>query len=253
MDALRTMARLLMGVPDEVPPEAAAELNNVAADTRRDAARMSANRFLMWLAFLPLALWMGVRHIPSTAAAVIAMLLCAATSWWMSRHTAVDRRHGLALLLLSSVTVGLMSALFGPFILVPGLIATNTMFFASSADRKSRRVVIAAGVMTIALPFMLEVSGVLPPAYAFKDGLLQVLPRATELPAMQTMMCLLLTSVAMVVIPGILMGRMRDALTRAERRLVLQAWHLRQLVPGGATGGGMSPKKTLMPKPDAPR
>ena len=252
MDALRTMARLLMDVPDEVPPEAAAELNNVAADTRRDAARMSANRFLMWLAFLPLALWMGVRHIPSTAAAVIAMLLCAATSWWMSRHTAVDRRHGLALLLLSSVTVGLMSALFGPFILVPGLIATNTMFFASSADRKSRRVVIAAGVMTIALPFMLEVSGVLPPAYAFKDGLLQVLPRATELPAMQTMMCLLLTSVAMVVIPGILMGRMRDALTRAERRLVLQAWHLRQLVPGGATGGGMSPKKTLMPKPDAP-
>jgi serine/threonine-protein kinase len=48
------------------------------------------------------------------------------------------------------------------------------------------------------------------------------------------MLCLLLTSIAMVVIPGLLMGRMRDALTAAERRLFLQAWQLRQLVPSGA-------------------
>jgi serine/threonine-protein kinase len=251
MDALRTMARLLMDVPEDVPPEASAEINAAAANARRDAARMGANRFLMWLAFLPLALWMGVRHIPSTAVTVAAMLLCGATSWWMSRRTAVTRRHGLSLLLLSTVTVGLMSALFGPFILVPGLVATNTMFFAMNADRHARRVVIAAGVMAIALPFVLELSGVLPPAYAFEGGRLLVLPRATELPALQTMLCLFVTSVAMVVIPGLVMGRMRDALTNAERRLVLQAWHLRQLVPGGA-GGGLSPKKTLMPKLDAP-
>jgi serine/threonine-protein kinase len=251
IDALRTMARLLMDVPEDVPPEAAAELHAASATARRDAARMGANRFLMWLAFLPLALWMGVRHIPSTAATVIAMLLCGGTSWWMSRRTAVDRRHGVALLLMSSVTVAMMSALFGPFILVPGLVATNTMFFAMNADRHARKVVIAAGVMAIALPFMLEVSGVLPPAYSFSGGMLQVLPRATGFPAMQTMLCLFLTSVAMVVIPGLLMGRMRDALTSAERRLVLQAWHLRQLVPGGGQGG-LSPKKTLMPKSDPP-
>jgi hypothetical protein len=66
------------------------------------------------------------------------------------------------------------------------------------------------------------------------------------------MLCLLLTSVSMVVLPALLMGRMRDALATAERRLVLQAWHLRQLVPGGAHGA-LSPKKTLMPTPDAAR
>jgi serine/threonine-protein kinase len=248
VEALRTMARLLMDVPEEVPPEAAAELQAVSANARRDAARGAANRFLMWLAFLPLALWMGIRHIPSTAVAVVAMLICGGTAFWMAQRSVVDRRHGLALLLLSSVTLGLMSALFGPFILVPGLVATNTMFFAMNADRQARGVVIAAGVMAIVLPFILEVSGVLPPAYAFSGDILQVLPRATEFPAMQTMLCLLLTSTAMVVIPGLLMGRMRDALTTAERRLVLQAWHLRQLVPGG--GGGLSPKKTLMPRPE---
>lgn len=48
------------------------------------------------------------------------------------------------------------------------------------------------------------------------------------------MACLLLTSVAMVIIPGVLVGRMRDALTAAERKLFLQAWYLSQLVPSKA-------------------
>jgi serine/threonine-protein kinase len=233
-DALRTMAHLLMDVPDEVPREAEAELNGVAAGARKEAARMGAIRYLMWGAYLPLGIWMGVRNIPSTAAAIIGVLLCGAMSWWMSRGTAVGLRQGLALLILSSVAIGTMSALFGPFILVPGLVATNTMFFAMNADKAGRRVVLAMGVLTIALPFFLEISGLVPAAYAFRGGLLQVLPRATEFPALQSMLCLFLTSIAMVLIPGLLMGRMRDALTAAERRLFLQAWHLRQLVPSGA-------------------
>jgi serine/threonine-protein kinase len=245
-DALSTMACLLMDVSDQVPPEAEAELQIAAANARKDAARAGANRFILWVVFLPLALWMGVRHVPSTAAAIISMILCAAISWWMSRQRTINLRGGLALLLLSSVTVSLMSALFGPFILVPGLVATNTMFFAMSADERARRVVLAAGALTITVPFLLEAAGVLPPSYSFEGGLLQVLPRATELPALQTTLCLFVTSIAMVVVPGLLMGRMRDALTTAERRLVLQSWHLRQLVPGGGTDA-FSPKETMLP------
>jgi hypothetical protein len=233
-EALQTMANLLMHVPAEVPREAEPELRAAAASSRREAARVGANRFLLWSAFIPIALWMGIRHIPSAAASIATVLLCGATAWWMSRLAAVRLRHGFALLVLSSITIAAMSALFGPFVLVPGLVATNTMFFAMNADRPARRVVIAMGVLAIALPFFLEIAGVVPEAYAFQDGLLQVLPRATNFPKLQTMFCLLFTSLAMVIIPGISMGRMRDALTAAERRLFLQAWHLRQLVPTSA-------------------
>ena len=107
------------------------------------------------------------------------------------------------------------------------------MFFAMAADRSARRVVLALGVISIALPFVLEMTGVVPRAYAMEGGQFLVLPRATGFPALQTMLFLFVTSVAMVVIPGVMMGRMRDALTAAERRLLLQAWHLRQLVPSG--------------------
>jgi serine/threonine-protein kinase len=232
-EALQTIARLLTDVPSEVPREAEAELAAAAAAARASAAKAGANRYLLWIVFLPIALWMGVRHVPSTVATIVAVLLCGASAWWLARQRDVGLRPGFALLLLTSITIGLMSSVFGPFILIPGLAATNTMFFAMAADRSARRVILAMGVISIALPFFLEMAGVVPRAYELSGGQFQVLPRATGFPGLQTMLFLFVTSVAMVLIPGVMMGRMRDALTAAERRQFLQAWHLRQLVPSG--------------------
>jgi serine/threonine protein kinase len=234
VDALGTMAKLLMDVPDEVPREAQAGLDAAAAAARRDAAKMIATRFVGWSAFLPLALWMGVRSYPITIGAVAAVIVCGVISLVISRSAAAGVRQGAALLVISSATIALMSALFGPFIVIPGLAATNTMFFAMNADRPARRVVLVVGVLVVLVPFGLELLGALPRAYAFSEGLLQVLPRATEFPALQTMLCLALVSIAMIIIPCLAVGRLRDRLSVAERRLYLQAWNLSQLVPSAA-------------------
>ncbi|MFT3773771.1 MAG: serine/threonine-protein kinase [Minicystis sp.] len=235
-EALATMARLLTDVPDEVPREAEAEMEAVAASARRQAARSGAIRFMGWSVFVPVAMWMGIRNGPVSAAVILSIVVCGGFSYWLSRRRHVGMRHGFALLALSSAAIALMSAPFGPFVLVPGQAATNTMFFAMSADKRGRMVVILLGVLAITIPFALEMAGVLPPAYTFHAGLWQVMPRATELPAVQTTLCLLLTSVAMVIVPALMVGRMRDALAAAERRQFLQAWHLRQLVPNEARG-----------------
>ncbi len=233
-EALGTMAQLLVSVPSEVPREAQAGLDAAAASARRDAARLIAIRFVLWSAFLPLALWMGVRSYPITLLTIALVLACGAISWVLSRRAAVGLRLGFALLALSSVTVAMMSALFGPFILVPGLAATNTMFFAMSADRPARRVVLFMGALIVVVPFLLEVLGAIPPAYGFGAGLFEVLPRATQFPAFQTTLCLGLVSIAMIIIPGVAVGRLRDRLSAAEQRLYLQAWNLSQLVPSAA-------------------
>jgi serine/threonine-protein kinase len=163
-------------------------------------------------------------------------------------------RHGAALLGLSSLAIALMSALFGPFILVPGLAATNTMYFAMTADRRGRLWVIVVGVLAVTLPITVELTGLVPPAYTFTGGLMHVMPRATELPAFRTTICLVLTSIAMVVSPGLIIGSMRDALAAAERRLFLQAWNLRQLVPSEARGTlGKSPSMLRVERPADPQ
>jgi serine/threonine-protein kinase len=114
--------------------------------------------------------------------------------------------------------------------------------------------VILAGVLAVAAPFALEILGILPRSYAFTGGQIHVMPRATQLPELQATLFLLLTSVAMVVIPGLMIGRMRDALAAAEQRLVLQAWNLRQLVPSGAHGAlGTSPSLLRIERPVAAR
>ena len=239
-------ARLLTEVPDEVPPEAEAELEAAAARTRREAARSGASRFMFWSAFIPVAVWMGIRNAPVSAAVILSVVACSVFSYWLSRKPRVSKQNGFALLALTSMAIALMSAPFGPFILVPGQAGTNTMYFAMSADKRGRMLVIGLGVLAILIPFVLEMTGVLPPAYTFSGGLMQVMPRATELPALQTTICLLVTSVAMVIVPGLMVGRMRDALTAAERRVFLQAWHLRQLVPSAA-------RSALVPAPSSHR
>ena len=93
---------------------------------------------------------------------------------------------------------------------------------------------IGAGALAVMGPFLLERAGLLPQSYRFTPNGFEVLSRAVELPHTATMACLAVTSVAMVVIPAVLAGRIREALNTAERRVFLQAWHLRQLVPAEA-------------------
>lgn len=253
-EALETMARLLTEVPAEVPREAQAELAAAAGSARRQAARSGAGRFIFWNAFVPVAMWMGLRDRSMSAVVIAAAVTCGAFAFWLSRRRQVELRHGFVLLSLSSLVIALMSAVFGPFILVPGQAATNTMYFAMSADRRGRRVVILAGVLAVVAPFALELLGVLPRSTLFTGGQIHVLPRATQLPELQTTVFLLLTSVAMVVIPGLMIGRMRDALAAAEQRLVLQAWNLRQLVPTEARGAlGKTPSLLRVERPTAAR
>ncbi|HEU4538534.1 MAG TPA: serine/threonine-protein kinase [Polyangiaceae bacterium] len=239
-EALATMARLLVEVPAEVPPEAQAGLEQAWAAARREAGRTVASRLVLWVAFLPLALSMGVRSFAVAAVAIASVLGSGAIGWWVSRREAIGRGHGIALLAITTVAVAMASSLFGPFVLVPGLAATNAMSFALSSDARARRVTTAAAALSVLAPFALELAGLVPPSYAFRDGALLVLPRATELPPLQTTLYLALTSVMMVVVPALAVGELREQLNAAERRLYLQAWNLSQLVPSAARGGTLA-------------
>jgi serine/threonine-protein kinase len=192
---------------------------------------------------MPAVAWMGARDWTVglvTAASLLASALLAFVLWRKGR---TDVASGFGLLALSSVALGLVSSLFGPFILVPSLVATNTMFFAMHADRRLRRVIAAVGVAAVALPFALDLAGLVPAAYSFtSDGTMVVHPRMAYLPGARTLVVLLASSIALVVTPTVLVGRIRDALSAAERRLFAHAWHLRQMVPDEARSNVPSPR-----------
>ncbi len=62
-------------------------------------------------------------------------------------------------------------------------------------------------------------------------GTFALVPHALSFSERPTLVTLLLLSLAAIVASSLLVGRTRDALTSARRRLELHAWHLRHLVP----------------------
>ncbi|MDQ3032486.1 MAG: serine/threonine protein kinase [Myxococcota bacterium] len=229
--ALELMGTLLLDAPPEVPPEAFEELERAKQSSRHAAAQTAARRYLMWGAFVPLALMMGIRDWTVTGVGIALIALAGIDALRLAARPRIRFRHGIVLLALSSLAIAMLSALFGPFVLVPGLAATNSMFFAMNTERRHRAWIIVAGVLAVVGPWAVEAVGLVPSAYRFDASGFGLVERAAYFPETATIVCLLLTSAAMVVIPAMMVARMRDALARAEQRLFLQAWRLRQMLP----------------------
>ena len=119
--------------------------------------------------------------------------------------------------------------------LVPGLLAGHTIaMLHTSRSPRERRVFIGLGVLALALPLALQGLGLMPESYAWHANGIVILPVMSWFEPLPTRLTLGLCSVAAMLIPVLLVARMRRVLDEAERRLQLQSWHLRKLVPDEA-------------------
>jgi hypothetical protein len=121
------------------------------------------------------------------------------------------------------------SRMFGPLVLVPTLIATFTIVLQAHPQRRMRLATGAMGLVAMVVPMLLELAGVLPASYRFADGAMVILPQMHELPAGASIGLLLGTSLAMLIVPCMFIARLREALSEAQTRWLLQAWHFRRL------------------------
>ncbi len=233
-DALRTLSRALTDLPDEVPPEAQAAIDRARTERRVQMARTSAVRLGTWILVIPAVVAFGVISWARGAALIASLLLSALLALFTWRTRSVSDQWTLALLACSSVAIGLVSFVFGPFVLVPSLAATNAIFFAMNSDRSMRRFVVAASVGAVVLPLVLSLAGLDASYYAFSAGAMTITSPMVAFPPVLVMGLLLTVSIALVVTPTLLAGRMRDELARAEERVLLQAHYLAQLVPEAA-------------------
>jgi serine/threonine-protein kinase len=228
--ALVALHQLMTELPSQVPPEAQGELLALRASHALGSARTSTTRLSTWLLAVPLVIAFGVTDWTRGALVLGALLSATAISALAWRGERVSEPWSLALGISSSMALATFSFLLGPFIVVPGLASTNAMFFAMTTDKKLRPAWLALGVLAIAVPFLLGLMGI-DPHYAVENDALVVRSSLSHLPLEGTMLFLLLTSLATVITPTVLAGRMRDRLASAEEKVFLQAWHLRHLLP----------------------
>ncbi len=237
--ALRVVAGVLSAAPREIPAAVAAETEAHAAARNRLQLRQAIGADLAGITLMtPIALWMGLRT-PAVLVAAVALSLAAAGMKVVASRCAAPRsmfRAAFAAYLGNVLSIVCIGSGFGPLLFMPALLTAFTLGYCMTYNSSFRVAVAVTGAVAVLASFGAEIAGLVPPSYAFHDGAMIILPRAVTLSPLPTLIGLLVSSVFLVIVPGVLMARLQDTLQRAEQRAFLQTFRLANLLPDEARG-----------------
>jgi serine/threonine-protein kinase len=239
VDAQQLLVRLLVEPPARVPPEVQSEMAAAGNRNLQQLVRFGAYGVASWLIALPVVAAIGVRAWRPILVTTALCLIALATARRVRRLADLSFSGLLALTGVVLATIDSVTCFLGPFVLVPQILAVVTIWIALQCRTpRERYAIVAFGSAATALPFLIEMLGIFPPAYAFSAGNLTLFSRAIALSARTTVPLLFYASVASVALPTLFLSTIRQRLTVAERQLFLHAWHLRQILPTAAPATG---------------
>ncbi|MDD9932725.1 MAG: serine/threonine-protein kinase [Myxococcales bacterium] len=236
-EAQRVLLKLLSRPPRDLPEEERIEVEHEEDDTGRVTANMHGWIHVSFLITTGLVLWMGVKSWPALTLYAVVSTATAAIAFATSRGWLSTSYSLFANVISGTLAIGFMSTMFGPLFLIPGLAAMSTMAAAFNTPNRSARVlVISIGVLAVVVPLMLEVVGLLPPSYEFRDGYLMILPRMHYFPPGATLVFLCYIGLGHIISISMMMGRLHESRLAAIEKLHKQTWQLKQLVSDDAQG-----------------
>jgi eukaryotic-like serine/threonine-protein kinase len=161
-EAAELVARLMLEPPRETPPEVARRIDEIDSETTRDKLQMLVWTELAFLMLIPAILYMGLRSSLGLTALIVAIALNVSVTIILAKR---QRRPGKAEIYASAATLGiltiLISRMFTPFLMAPGIAALTVLMFA--LDPVVPWVPLAFVFLIAALlPWIGEVVGILP-------------------------------------------------------------------------------------------
>jgi len=215
--------------PRAVPAEVRAAMFAEEQMLVRSGTKHSAAANLMWFLFLPVVIAMGIRSGVATAIVLVPIGLASVVAVLAWRQATVTYTAQLAILGLTLFGMAATSRLYGPLILVPTIIVAITIVIQAHPHAPIRRAVWAMGAIAMILPVLLELAGVIPSSYLFANNQIVIVPQMHDLPRIGSIVLLLGAGMGSLIVPSLFVARLRQALTEAQLRLHLQAWHFKRL------------------------
>ncbi len=244
--ALRTMTRLMVHPPRQTPPDARHAMDQSRLELMRVTARMGALVFATWFMWLPLIVWMGIRGytsvIVTSLAFAVALVLCLLDA--RADHVPADRRSA-TIVLFACVGFASLTRLFGPLVLLPTALFGFSIVYVQNHFRPALSLAaFVGGIGLIVVPTALEALGALPASYTFEGGEMRIVSGMTAFPRVPTLVFLVVSNVVIIASIWRLTRRLQRALADAETRVLIQAWHLRLMVPEEARHAVRAPTVT---------
>jgi serine/threonine-protein kinase len=230
-EAQRVLLKLLATPPRELPEEERLEVASEEEDSGRFTANMSGFYHLSFVITTGLVLAMGVKSWAAVGLYAVVSAATAAIGFLSARGYVSQGYRLFANVIGGTLSIGFMSTMFGPLFLIPGLAAMSTMAASfNTPSRGARALVIGIGVLAVVVPLALELVGLLPPSYEFRDGYMLVLPRMHYFSPGATLLFLCYIGLGHIISISVLMGRLNEARVAAIARAHKQTWQLKQLV-----------------------
>ena len=228
--AMGDIVGLLLEPPTTIPREVEDELQQSRLNSIRIVGRTGGWTFLLGLVLL-MPLLLGIRPGEKVLAAFIFACISVACALSFRQVTKPTERNSYVIMFAAAFGYVAMSRLYGPFVLMPGIIMATTMTYGMHPTQGVQHTSLVVMFMTVAGPFGLELSGLWSPSYTFHDHMMTILPRAMDIDETSTMLIFSVLTLFLIYAGGAVIRRARNALTKAEVRLLVQSWQLRQLAP----------------------
>ncbi len=229
-DAQRVLLRLLTEPPERVPEEAQRELDASWDEQRRKSSSYGVYTIPLFAMFAPVMIAMGVESWATFAVFFGGFALFFVGCAVITRMERPGNRAPIALALICTVVNAASSMLFGPLVVTPTFAMLSTVTLVTQVERH-RWFVLLLGFVPIIAPLVATHFGLAPPSYSFSDGVMHVLPVMVHLRPFWSLVLLVTMNLTCLVAATVLAAQLRGNLTVTERKLVVQAWQLRQLLP----------------------
>jgi hypothetical protein len=232
-DAADLVTRLMLEPPRATPQEVEARVAEIDTETARSQGKVATLAMIAYLGFVPLLLWTGVRDYTFVAAFALIAAASALQVWLLTRRVGISSLgSGIYLnACINAVLIGLICRMVGPFIIAPTLAATTLMGYA--AHPRFGRIGIIALILasSVAVPWGLEVAGVIDPTYRFEHGEIVLSSNVITFHSAPVQLAFALLLVGLLAVVALLTRMMAGRQRLASHRAELQAWHLRQILP----------------------
>jgi serine/threonine-protein kinase len=231
--AAELVGRLMIEPPRQLPAEVEQLIRDDDATTRQGHARSGVISFGAFLAFMPLVWWIAPSGSPYLIALVVMVLVCLGLCMWGTTKKTYGKEGLLAV--ANAVLLGIVSRMFTPFLIAPGLAAMSTMaiLFTPTTSRLTSTVVLTVMAwLAVLAPYLLELFGVVSATTTvISDGTLMLRVAGSAGEAGPTISIAVIYVMAMIATAAWMATTMRERARAARRHLHVQAWQLRQLVP----------------------
>ncbi len=230
VDAAELVGRLMLEPPREVPREVEDRLAELDDRARRTKLSVVWPAHLMYLAFSPLLVLLGLHGGASIALLCTAIAINALVSFRLSRQREpISVNDMYFTVIVTALLIGTIARLFSPPLVAPGIATLATFMFA--VDPRIRLIPLIGALMgAMLLPWALEIIGTWSRTLGSEHGDFMLHSEAFEARYPDAEIALAGFIATLVVFSATFARRVASSERSAVRALELQAWHLRQLV-----------------------